>query len=311
MIFQLRYDRGGVVQETACLGVMDYIAGVAGQRRFAQAVMAEVVRRDGALQPRFNRADFCVEWGDPPARLFLENTYWEWLDAPEDQKALAIEALVDLAFRREITLSWAEAAPRLLPAVRNRRLLLADPTTSGAVDPMAGAAFIDVVGDLAAVPAIAERASVTLLNHRTLRNWGVDPRDALARAVDNLRAASAPKFERDEDGFYVSRFEDQFDAGRILLPELFAGLKLSGPPIAIVASRRCLVLAGAADDEGLLRMAGYVERLMNKETRPISCRPILLNSGKWWPLNPEAPQIGIFNRLLAIQADIDRMIDSY
>ncbi|HET9161475.1 MAG TPA: hypothetical protein VFN88_12760 [Caulobacteraceae bacterium] len=290
---------------------MSYIQGVAGQRRFAQAVVAEVVRRDRTLQPRFNRADFSVEWGNPPARLFLENTYWEWLDAPEREKALAIEALVDLAFRREITLSWDQAAPRLLPAVRNRRLLLADPTTSGAVDPMAGAAFIDVVGDLAAVPAVAERASVTLLNHRALRNWGVDPRDAMARAIDNLRAVSPSRFERDADGFYVSRYDDQFDAARILLPEIFQNLPLSGPPIAIVVSRRCVVCAGAADDQGLFRMAGYVERLMQREARPISCRPILLNSGKWWPLNPEAPQIGIFNRLLSIQADIDRMIDSY
>ena len=293
------------------MGVMSYIAGVTGQRRFAQAVMNEVARRDGSLLPRYNRADFAVEWGQPPARLFLENTYWEWLDLPDAEKALAVEALVDLAFRREVRLTWAEAAPRLLPAVRIRRILLADPTTSGAVDPMAGAAYLDVVGDLAAVPAIAERASVTLLNHRTLRAWGVDPRDALTRAIDNLRTVSPPKLERQDEGFYVSHYDDQFDAARVLLPELLQGLDLSGPPIAIVASRKCLVCAGAAEDLALIRMAEFVERLMRKETRPISCRPILFNSGKWWPLNPEAPQIGIFNRLIAIQADIDRMIDTY
>jgi hypothetical protein len=290
---------------------MNYIAGMTGQGRFAQAVMAEVQRRDGAIQPRFNRADFAVEWGHPPARLFLENTYWEWQDLPDAQKAEAVSALVDLAFRREVTLTWEAAAPKLLPAVRNRKLLLADPTTSGAVDPMAGAAFLDLVGDLAVVPAVAEKSSITLLNHRTLKGWGVDPRDALARSIENLRAVSPAKFERQADGFYVSRYDDQFDAGRILLPELMQSVTLSGPPIAVVASRRCLVFAGAADDLGLMRMADYVEKLMEKEPRPISCRPILLNSGSWWPLNPEAPQIGIFNRLLAIQADIDRMIDSY
>jgi hypothetical protein len=302
---------GWDVQETAGLGVMNYIAGMTGQGRFAQAVIAEVQRRDAGVQPRFNRAEFAIEWGNPPARLFLENTYWECLDLPEAERAEAVSALVDLAFQREVTLGWEQAAEKLLPAVRNRRLLLADPTTSGAVDPMAGAAFLDLVGDLAVVPALAEKSSVTLLNHRTLKGWGIDPRDALARAVDNLRIISPPRFEKQADGFYVSRYDDQFDAARVLLPDLFQSVPLSGPPIAIVASRRCLVFAGAADDLGLARMSDYVATLMVKETRPISCRPILLNSGRWWPLNPEAPQIGLFNRLLAIQADIDRVIDSY
>ena len=51
-----------------------FVTRAAGQDRFAKLVAAELTRRDPPLKPRSTRDQFSREWGQPPARLFLENT---------------------------------------------------------------------------------------------------------------------------------------------------------------------------------------------------------------------------------------------
>ena len=111
-------------------------------------------------------------------------------------------------------------------------------------------------------------------------------------------------------GFRVTAYEDGLDASRLLLTYLFQDLMLDGPPIAVCASRRQIAVAGANSTAALTAMADHVARLMETETRPIWCAPIILNLGEWWPLNRETPQAQIFYRLYVIQAEIDAAVAS-
>jgi hypothetical protein len=288
------------------VGALDFLVMRAAQQdRFAKTVAAALTRRDSAIRPRYNRDEFSLEWGQPPARLFLENTYWDWLEARPNRRSRLIDQLVDLVFDQEPALDFEASAARILPVVRNRRVLLADPVTNGASDANLAAVFHPVCGDLVALPAIVGSRSISLANRGLLAEWGKSDEELMNLAIDNLARISPPRFEMIEPGFRVTAYDDHLDASRLVLPYLFQDLMLEGPPIAVAASRRLLAVAGANNTPALKAMAEHVAKAMETEPRPIWCSPIILNQGEWWPLNPGAPQAQIFHDLYVIQAEID------
>jgi uncharacterized protein YtpQ (UPF0354 family) len=282
-----------------------FVTRAAGQDRFAKLVAAELTRRNGQIKPRYNRDEFSLEWGQPPARLFLENTYWDWLEARPAQRPRLVGGLIALVFDQEAELGFEASKAKILPVVRNRRVLLADPVTNGAAGPSLAASFHTLCGDLAVLPAVVGERSISLANQSLLEEWGTTHEALMELAVDNLAKISPPRFETLEAGFRVTAYDDHLDASRMLLSYLFSDLMLEGPPIAVVASRRLVAVAGANNTEGLTAMAEHVAKAMSEETRPIWCSPVILNQGEWWPLNPGAPQAQIFHRLYVIQAEID------
>jgi hypothetical protein len=288
------------------VGALDFLALRAAQQdRFAKLVAGELTRRDASIRPRYDRHEFVLQWGDPPARLFLENTYWDWLGAKPAQRPRLVAQLVALVFDQDALLDFQAAAPLIMPVVRNRRVLMADPVTNGVADPSLAAVCHPVAGDLVALPAIVGARSISLANRGLLAEWDKSADELMNLAIDNLAQISPPRFETLPGGFRVTAYDDHLDASRLLLPYLFMDLMLEGPPIAVAASRRLLAVAGANNTAGLTAMAEHVAKAMASEPRPIWCAPIILNQGEWWPLNPGAPQAQIFHRLYVIQAHID------
>src|SRR5215216_2761180 len=92
-----------------------FVARAAQQDRFAKLVASELTRRNPAIRPRYDREQFTLEWGEPPARLFLENTYWDWLDARPPQRPRVVAGLVALVFDQDADLTFEAAKAKILP----------------------------------------------------------------------------------------------------------------------------------------------------------------------------------------------------
>ena len=71
--------------------------------------------------------------------------------------------------------------------------------------------------------------------------------DALKRALENLKNASASGFIEVERGVYRGQWHDQIAASRLAVPELFSTLSLSGEPVAFTPSEDSLLVAGSND----------------------------------------------------------------
>jgi hypothetical protein len=104
------------------------------------------------------------------------------------------------------------AAERILPVVRNRRVLMADPVTNGASNPGLAAVFQPLAGDLVVLPAIVGARSISLANQSLLSEWGKTDEELMNLAVDNLAKLSPPRFETMPGGFRVTAYDDHLDA---------------------------------------------------------------------------------------------------
>ena len=127
------------------------------------------------------------------------------------------------------------------------------------------------------------------------RDWGRSFDEVLGIALDNLRARSPCRFERQPEGYYLSDFGDWHDASRLLLPDLFQQLELRGDPVAIAIVREGLVVAGSEDVPGLTAMAAFAEASFLGATRPISRAPLVFRQGAWLPFEPQDPALSSLN----------------
>lgn len=145
--------------------------------------------------------------------------------------------------------------------------------------------------------AIDTENSIRLAAAKTLYELAKPLEAVLEVAIENLRARSPSRFERDPAGFYVSNYGDLYDASRILLPHLFEQLPLRGEPVAVVVARTGIVVAGSEDLAALDAMAAFVEDQMETELRPISYLPLLLAGGVWVPFDAKARGLAKLNGL--------------
>ena len=107
-------------------------------------------------------------------------------------------------------------------------------------------------------------------------------------ARENLAALPA-KFigPQTGHGVYLSATGDNYDASRILSRELIEQFQVKGDPVAMIANRDNLIVAGADDEAGLgamLKMAG--EAL--EQLRPISSVAVRFDGQEWVHWLPDA-----------------------
>jgi hypothetical protein len=154
---------------------------------------------------------------------------------------------------------------------------------------------------LAICVGIDRPASFSVVNGGQLAGWSRTLGEALVPALENLRAISPSRFERQESGFYISDYGDWHDSARLLLPHLFEQLALRGQPVAVPLARHCVVVAGSDDPVGLEAMAAFVVAEIDKETRPTAYLPIVLQEGVWRTVDSAMQLPDAIHRLCATQ----------
>jgi uncharacterized protein YtpQ (UPF0354 family) len=281
------------------MAIFDFLKGGSPRDQFARRVMARI-RRDGwSGMLAYDAGTFSIRCGESQ-QLFLENNFAEWQRADRFEREKIMHGygrmLVEMAEKRPDT--WAAAASNVLPIVRNighvvNVGLLADVSLDGWDSP-----YQTLSGSIGVFLALDGATSMSLVRDEDLKTWGVGFAEALETAKENLRTRSPCKFERQAAGFYISIYEDYYDASRILLPDLFDLLDLRGDPVAIVVSRSALLIAGSDDAEGLQAMADLTEEAMASEPRAISQAAIVYRDGAWRPFVPGADQAKLRELLL-------------
>ncbi len=182
--------------------------------------------------------------------------------------------------------SLAEAGPNLLPVVRDRRyldmaILMAKVSATKAKVEVPSFPFRALAGELVVTLGLDTPTATSVVAATELESWGTSFDAAYKVALANLRARTQGSLNEVRPGLYLSDWRDGYDASRLLLPELFASLKLRGDPVIAVPSRSLLVVAGSADPEALAALAGVTAEVLGEESRPLSADVIQFSEQHW------------------------------
>jgi hypothetical protein len=150
-------------------------------------------------------------------------------------------------------------------------------------DPQVQRAFTD---DIWICFAIDAEKSIRVMCQSELRTLGVTEDGLFELAMQNLASRSPRPLERVAAGVYSSPYLDDYDATRLLLPQLLAGLELKGRPVAFVPDRSTLVVTGDEDDQGLVEAYARVRLAEKGDARAVCPLPLSLGGQRfaaWLP----------------------------
>ncbi len=279
------------------MAIFDFLKRRRPEDDFAEQVMARLRERDWPHALTYDRKQFRIFLGPQAGALQLHNSYADWLTYPTEERASALDLVVAPVFEMDEELPKFDAVrERILPLVRNRCDYALEARNQD-LQP----AIIPLAGPLGVLLAIDQPTSMRVLSENDLATWGQPFQAVLDCAIQNLESLSPCRFEREEGGFYVSRFDDYYDASRLLLPRLFDQLELRGPPVAIAVSRYCVLVAGRDDADALNAMAACTDEEMREASRPVSYAPLIYEHGAWSPFTPDDPALAAVRALSAKQ----------
>jgi hypothetical protein len=289
------------------MGLFDRFSRPLERDAFARK-MTEILRRAGESRPiRYRKEEFELEiGGDGGEHMFLGNAYDDYLAAPRGRRESVIEryahAAREAASPPPVPDDFEEARRALRPRLRERsyldvRRLLLRLRNRDADDlphrPLGDDLVVTLVIDLP--------NSMMEISGETLARWDVTFEQALGAARQNLRTASAGRLEPAAPGVWASPWKDNYDASRLLLPELLEGMGLKGDAVAMVPNRDTLLLAGSEDPRGLATMVSLAEPLLSGP-RPMTGFALRLEEHVWVPFSPDRldPVRRLLNRLRVV-----------
>lgn len=263
----------------------------------------------GAVQARIARAGSDVHY-DPErfqisrehGGLNLCNFYTRCLAAEERDRESVIEHAAQSYFETDINdideklSEWRE---RVLPFVWSRgdwEWLRAE-----------GKTWTRPLGDHHVVGVLIDLPTTVMYPPATsLNDWGVTGQEALAVAIERLRAMESRPMEEATPGVFVSPWQDSHDCARLLLPEMFNRLKLKGEPVAVAAMRDSLFVTGSQDEKGLRVVYGVAQEAWS-QAYPVSLRPLVLRNMQWqsWVPEPGHPAMDVMRQSVIMQAARD------
>jgi len=222
---------------------------------------------------------------------------------PHDAIAATDEAVAAINGKIEARLTAAATTLHpdlLLPFLRSRATL----ERQQLVDRIMGTqtarvAPIRAIGSDLAIDLFADQmGSDIVIEPQQLRDLGLEPPQALERAIANLRERPKADFTTLGPGVFVSRADDGYASSRLLLPERIAALPVNGDPVAMVPIRSMLLVAGADDKNGLLTMAAAAAETLTMSGEPLSAQPLRLSQGHWVDFAPDPAELASLHDLM-------------
>ncbi|WP_018610331.1 DUF1444 family protein [Uliginosibacterium gangwonense] len=278
--------------------ILDFLKRLFGSQtptreQFAAMFMKELQRTMPEAQFEFDAAQFLVR-GSNGHLINLANVYLDYCRADKvGRKQIMEEFLAGVVMPKEAPSQFEDARKDLLPAIRALYGLESMMIESGeyqSEQAIYGAWPMQPLGaELGVMIAYDTERAVQQLSAKTLEEWHVSYDEALSIAIDNLRAKAAPRFSEYASGFYVSGYNDYYDAARILLPELAWQLRLKGTPVAMIPNRSCLFVAGDKDEAALGLMLELADKVLTEQSRPLSSQLFRLDEKTWKPWCPPEP----------------------
>ncbi|CAN5177995.1 hypothetical protein BH11PSE2_BH11PSE2_19330 [soil metagenome] len=299
------------------MGLFDRFRRRDPKDEFAQAILTAIRQRGwgGGLEYHRDRFEIRAD----KAVHYLGNIFRDYQASNQDDRLGIIEAASQFPFlqKQAPPKDFDAAAPRLLSAVRNR-FHLANWWMVEGLEATRGAhekSQVVIAGPLAHFLVLEYDLGAAYVGDEQLGGWGVTLEEAGQVAVANLHARTELCCNHMDAGFFVCQTGDDYAAAPLLFPDMFDAMNLKGAPVAIVLSRRDLLVAGSEDREALVALAESVESAFAAETRPISQCPIFFKDGAWRPFQPDPP-IPAIDKLHLLQALCDyeeqkELLDGY
>lgn len=224
---------------------------------------------------------------------WLGNRFEEWVRTPGvEQEGLLLQiahAIYEASAPSPVSSSVEEARPHLRPRIRQRAHLVivglqmeADGVAPGALS----LTFVPVTTDLGAEVVFDTPTNIVSVPTDRLAAWGLEPDEALAIAVDNLRATAPAPFVDAGDGLFLAKVGDCYDSARLLMVDEIAALPLAGDPVALPANRDLLAITGSDDIGGLYRLLQLALEALDRP-RLDTLQPVVLRGGRWQDWLPD------------------------
>lgn len=226
---------------------------------------------------------------DGALTINLASIHTDYCHADRAGRAAIIEAFLASAQAGPTPDSLDEARPNLLPVIRSVHgldLLRGEDGTIVHGDPHAQFGLLPLAAGLGIGIVFDTPHSMVYVGGEQLEKWQIPVQAALDIALDNLRHKAAPQFVSLAPGMFVSRYDDLYDASRLLLPELAWQLPLRGTPVAMIPNRGCFILAGDQDDGAINVMLGLAGKVLEEQSRPLSAAMFRLASSGWEEWTP-------------------------
>lgn len=259
-------------------------------RAFLRLVARELRKRDPMLtvHPDLDAFALVLRRGrHREAELNLAVAHAEFCEAPPLARRRVLARWCGLPFleaQGEATLD--EAIPRLLPRLRERFFYDANALYLRAEGrPPLAACTRPFAGDLALALVQDHPETMVDVQAAQLEAWGVDWDTAMTHARRNLRARSERPFAPVAPGLFRSPWEDNHDATRLVLEDLFRPLPFDGAPVAMAPHRDALLVADEASPKALARMAELSLGILQRP-RALSGTALRLGPAGWEPWLP-------------------------
>ncbi len=266
--------------------LFDWLSGKPSKDAFARR-MTEAVRAAGVRDPiRYDAKEFTLRMGSDQ-RYNLANIYAEYCEAKKGDREDVLARFAQAARPISVPDKLDEAAPRILPRIRDRFFY----ESLRLEQRLKGGPPWECVHRVLAEHYVVELAydqphSILTLTPEHLSKWGVDFTELLDRAMENLRTISGERLKEIRPGLYVSAWQDNYDACRVLLTDLIRRHEVRGEPVVSIPHRDSLILTGSRDEAGLNALVEISDRAF-QGPRPMIAPPMVLSEGTWIPVDPQ------------------------
>jgi hypothetical protein len=263
------------------MGLFDIFSGKGAQDRFGERAVKRLIELGWSQPLRFDPATFTIDLGPDAGTAELENIFKTWSRVPKRDQGTALDQALAFVFELGPDPTFEEAAPMLLPIVRNRLRMMALPLHAATAAEPDGSPMLTIGEHIAVFPAIDRPHSLAHVTVAVLSDWGRSFDDVMTVARANLAKLPAPDFKPLVEGVLISEFGDYHDASRLLRPELFQALNLKGDPVVVAVAPEALLVTGSQDLTGLNNLGLLARGALEDAVRPISWAPIILRDGDW------------------------------
>lgn len=265
------------------MGFFDFFRARPTPDGFADLVLRQVRQRHPGRASRYEAAAFRIVLGGGEQQIFnLDNAYRDYCAAPRKLRAQVLQNYLAGIDVPALPATFAEAREQLMPVIRSRsqgdylRLLaLRQPPRPALAD-----AWLALDDDALILLAHDTAASMATIGQATLAQWGVTFEQALAVAMENLRARTPHRFLALGDGLLMGEWDDAYDSSRLLLPDLLYRACAGGEPLVMIPTRGRFLLASSHNVAGQLRMVALADKLMQDEGRHVSPAMYGVRQGK-------------------------------
>lgn len=257
------------------------------KERFIEALKKALKAAGDPASYRYDKQHNClVAQGNATKALIIENAYHQYYEAEPRRRPDVLRKFVRAflaPIHNQVPQVFEDAQHDLLPVIHSRDKFHLEIVPGG----IAPALPYDPLAEHLGVGlSFCLHHSILQVDDALLTHWGTTFAHALSIAKANLVTMSKASMKQYRPGLWVSCWNDNYDASRLILTDFIRGHAVKGEHVAMVPKRDTLLVTGSEETNGLKQLISLGKEAMKKPYR-ISGLPVLLQGNTWVPFRPK------------------------